>query len=142
MSETTSPGIAGVNHVALTVTDLDASVAWYQRLFGMVNVGKFPHFDKEESGYAVVLAEPRSGVVIALHTNTGNRGESFDEVRTGLDHLAFTVASSEELQAWAAWLDELGIEHTGVRHITDPSPISTLVLRDPDNIQLEFATTG
>lgn len=143
MSKTTGPSITGLNHVALTVTDLDTSMAWYQRLFRTDQVlGTFPHLEKEETGCGVLLAEPRSGVVIALHTNTGNHGEAFDEVRTGLDHLSFTVASLEELQTWVAWLDELGIEHTGVRHVTNPFPISTVVLRDPDNIQLEFVTVG
>ncbi|MFE9880718.1 VOC family protein [Streptomyces sp. NPDC005784] len=127
----------------MTVTDIDASMAWYQRLFRTDQVlGTFPHLEKEETGYGTLLAEPRSGVVIAFHTNTGNQGEAFDEVRTGLDHLSFSVASREELQAWAAWLDELGIEHTGVRHVTQPFPISTVVFRDLDNIQLEFVTAG
>ncbi len=38
-------------------------------------------------------------------------------------------------------LDGLGIEHSGVRDIADPVPFSTLVFRDPDNIQLEFIHT-
>ncbi|MEU9063960.1 VOC family protein [Streptomyces sp. NPDC048430] len=143
MSETPGPVIAGVNHIALTVTDIDASMAWYQRVFRTDQVlGKFPHLEKEETGYGLLLLEPRSGVILAFHTNTGNQKEQFDEVRTGLDHLSFSVTSQEELQAWADWLEELGIEHTGVRHVTEPFPISTVVFRDPDNIQLEVVTAG
>ena len=40
-----------------------------------------------------------------------------------------------------AKLDDLGIEHSGIRDLTDPVPFSTLVFRDPDNIQLEFIHT-
>lgn len=35
MTEGAGPGITGIHHVSATVTDVEASVAWYQRLFGM-----------------------------------------------------------------------------------------------------------
>jgi len=50
----------------------------------------------------------------------------------------FNVASRECLETWTVWLDELGIEHTGIRSGDDPSPWASLVFRDPDNIQLEL----
>jgi len=37
---------------------------------------------------------------------------------------------------------ELGIQHTGIRDEQQPLPYSTVVFRDPDNIQLEFITLG
>jgi hypothetical protein len=40
--------------------------------------------------------------------------------------------------AWAAWLDELGIEHSGVIDTDRPIPYSVVVFRDPDNVQLEL----
>ena len=42
---------------------------------------KFPHYEREETGYGVLLVEPRSGLVIGLHTYTANDGEQFDEAR-------------------------------------------------------------
>jgi glyoxylase I family protein len=143
MAEDAGPSLTGINHFSATVTDIDASVAWYQRVFGMARVPvTFPHYEREDTGYAVLLAEPRSGVVIGLHVNTGNAGESFDECRTGLDHVSFGVASRDELTAWAARLDELGVEHTGVRDEQQPFPYATVVFRDPDNIQLELIWTA
>ena len=65
-------------------------------------------------------------------------GTLFDEARTGLDHIGFRVADRAALDAWVAKLDELGVEHSGIRDITEPTPFSTLVFRDPDNIQLEM----
>ena len=56
--------------------------------------------------------------------------------------VSFGVASREEIAAWAARLDELGIEHTGVRDEQAPFTFATLVFRDPDNIQLEFIWTA
>jgi catechol 2,3-dioxygenase-like lactoylglutathione lyase family enzyme len=143
MAEGAEPSLTGIHHFSATVTDLEASVAWYQRLFGMDRVpGTFPHYEREDTGYAVLLIEPRSGVAIGLHTNRANAGESFDECRTGLDHLSLSVASRDELIAWLARLDELGIQHTGIRDEQEPFPYSTVVFRDPDNIQLEFISVG
>lgn len=31
-----------------------------------------------------------------------------------------------------------GVTHSGVNDVTEPIPYSTLVFRDPDNIQLEL----
>lgn len=101
-----------------------------------------PHYGREETGYAVLLPEPQSGLIFGLHTNTGNRGEPFDEARTGLDHVSFGVAGREALVAWTEWLDELGVAHTGVVDETQPLPYSTVVFRDPDNIQLELIAMG
>jgi len=100
----------------------------------------FPHYEREDTGYGVLLVEPRSGLVIGLHTNTGNDGRHFDEARTGLDHMGLNVATLEELEGWTAWLDELGVEHSGVRTGDEPFPFATVVFRDPDNIQLELFT--
>ena len=139
MSDDVAPGITGIHHFSVTVCDLEASLDWYQRVFRAERVPMtFPHYEREDTGYSVLLVDPRSGLVIGVHTNTGNQGERFDEARTGLDHVGFDVGTHEELQAWTAWLDELGIEHTGIRTSDDPFPFATLVFRDPDNIQLEL----
>ncbi|OKH82187.1 glyoxalase [Mycobacterium sp. SWH-M3] len=139
MSDTPDVGFRGVHHLSLTVTDLEASVAWYQRVFRTERLDvKIPHYGREETGYSVLLPEPRSGLIFGLHTNTGNRGEPFDEARTGLDHVSFSVSSRDDLVAWTEWLDSLGIDHTGVVDETDPIVYSTVVFRDPDNIQLEL----
>jgi glyoxylase I family protein len=90
----------------------------------------------------VLLVEPRSGLVIGLHTNTANAGERFDEAHTRLDHVGLHVASRRELEAWIPWLGELGIEHSGIRGGDEPFAFATVVFRDPDNIQLELFAVG
>ena len=110
----------------MTVRDIEPSVAWYQRVFRAERVPMtFPHYERENTGYGVLLLEPRSGLAIGLHTNTGNNGARFDEAQTGLDHVGFNVAGREELEAWTAWLDELGIEHSGIRTGNEPFPYAT-----------------
>lgn len=137
------PAITGIHHFSPTVSDVEASVAWYQKVFGMERLPvNFPHYEREETGYAVLLIDPRSGLAIGLHQNKGNQGEQFDECRTGLDHIGFNVAGRAEMEQWAAHLTAIGVEHSGIRDVTDPMPFSTLVFRDPDNIQLELFTMG
>jgi glyoxylase I family protein len=51
---------------------------------------------------------------------------------------SFGVAEHASLEAWAGWLDGLGIEHSGVIDTDKPMPYSVPVFRDPDNIQLEL----
>lgn len=143
MSDDVKPSCSGIQHLSLTVTDVEKSADWYQRLFGMERVPvTFPHHDREQTGYAVLLVEPGSGLAIGLHKNTANTGERFDEARTGLDHVSFDVATRPELEGWVARLDQFGVEHTGIRDLQQPFPFSTVVFRDPDNIQLEFITLG
>lgn len=81
---------------------------------------------------------PRSGIAIGLHHHDANPGQLFHESQTGLDHISFGVAERADLDAWASWLDELGIEHSGVIDTDNPMPYSVVVFRDPDNIQLEL----
>jgi catechol 2,3-dioxygenase-like lactoylglutathione lyase family enzyme len=143
MSESEIPAISAVHHFSVTVTDVEKSVAWYKRVFGMEEVPvRFPHHLREDTGYAIVLIEPRSGLAIAPHHNEDNKGEPFDETRTGLDHLGISVPNRSELEAWQSRLDALGIEHSGIRDMSEPFAFSTLVFRDPDNIQLEFILVG
>lgn len=127
------PAITGVSHVDLSVTDIEASEAWYKRLLDAV-----PLFGGRNDAHGLearYIMEPTSGLVIGLEQHDANDGSSFDERRVGLDHLAFNVASRDDLDAWVAKLDELGIEHSGV---TEEEPWDVLVFRDPDNIQLEL----
>ena len=138
-----NPNITGVHHVSLTVTDIDDSLAWYKKVFPVEQVDyKFNHLHREETGYGILLVVKPSNVVIALHDNTGNQHEGFLESRTGLDHVSFLVENRAELEAWMAKLDRLGISHTPIRDEQEPFVYSTVVFRDPDNIQLEVLALG
>ena len=77
----------------------------------------FPHYDREETGYGVLLVDTESGLAVGLHQNTGNHGEQFDECRTGLDHIGFNVGDRAEFERWAKHLTALGVEHSAIRDI-------------------------
>jgi glyoxylase I family protein len=122
------PSFPSFNHFALTVSDFDRSVEWYQRLFDAA-----PSAVIDESTYrAAIWFEP----VFAIHAHQHPpQGDVFDEHRVGLDHIAFGCNDRAELEAWTVRLDELDIAHG---EIVDAWYGSGLAFRDPDNIQLEF----
>ncbi|MBM6402388.1 VOC family protein [Phycicoccus sonneratiae] len=127
----------GLQHVAVTVTDLERSTRWYSALFEAE-----PVLDEDEEAgrfhHTVFVLE--GGQLFGLHTHQGREsGDSFDEERTGLDHVGFAVGSVAELEEWVQRLDRLGIEHGGVKRAGYGSGLS---FRDPDNIALELFTTA
>jgi glyoxylase I family protein len=125
------PAISGAHHVAFTVTDLERSATWYGELFGMEPL---LGGDGDDVSY-VVLAHPPSGWLVGLRRYHDRPHDGFDEFRTGLDHLAFTVSSRDELEAWVPELERRGVEFSPIAE----TPIGTvIVLRDPDGIQLEL----
>ena len=128
-----APAMDGIIHVALTVTDVDASVAWYQEVLGLKQMGTAPH----DGGFGIVMSTPDEQVWLALHHHDANSGEAFTETRTGLDHVAFHVPSYEHLVAWRDHFDEHGVRHSEIVPIPDYG-VAALVFYDPDNIQLEL----
>jgi catechol-2,3-dioxygenase len=74
-------------------------------------------------------------VLIGLVAHPGNDGEPFSEFRTGLDHAELGVPSREALEEWVERLDELGVEHSGIKEAALGAMVT---FRDPDNIQLEL----
>ena len=123
----------GLQHVALTVADIERSTTWYSALFGADPV----LVEDEEGGrfHHTVFALD-GGMLFGLHTHQGRESkDTFDEHRTGLDHVGFSVGSHAELEQWAQKLTELGIAHDGIKKAHYGSAIS---FRDPDGIALEF----
>ena len=127
------PEILGAGHIALTVRDMDASTAWYERLLG------WPVIRRSEAGEAGMplrtLHDPRSSLAISFCQPSDRSGDTFDSRRTGLDHLAFRVDDEVELDRWVERLDALLIDRSPVR---DAGRVRFVLFADPDGIRLEF----
>ena len=126
-----------VGHVRLTVTDIERSRQFYEGVFGWRVLIEVPegadNATREALGFLFGgVVYDLGGVLIGLRPVAT---DTFDEDRSGLDHIAFRVGSRDELDAAAAHLDDLGIEHEPIKDI---GPAYILEFRDPDNIALEL----
>lgn len=131
------PEIAGINHVGVTVTDIERSTPWYSEVLGLTKLMEETHPDG--TGYVIVLGKPDWSMCVGLHTHPTSSHEPFAETRTGLDHISFMVANRAELDTWQTHLADNRVDHSP---ITDRDGYSVLAFRDPDNIQLEFISMG
>ena len=118
-----------ITHVAVTVSDLDVSVPWYDALFGA------PAVLDEDTGPFRHVVYALGDTLFGLHQFPDPAGGEFDERRKGLDHVAFGAANRDELSEWVGRLEELGVDHGG---IVDAGYGSGLSFRDPDGIALEI----
>ena len=126
------PAFPGIAHIAITVTDLDRSTAWYTRL-----LGSEPVLDEDETtgNFHHTVYALDGGQLFGLHTHPASPTAAFDEHQPGLDHVSFGCADRGELAKWEARLNELGITNGG---IVDAHYGSGVSFRDPDGIALEF----
>jgi glyoxylase I family protein len=125
------PELMGFSHIDLTVSDCDRSATWWQDVLGFTLV----HQARNETFEVKSMVHP-SGLAVTVMTHDGTaESGAFDERRVGLDHLAFRVADRDELQSWVTHLAAMDVTNTG---IIDTGFGPTVVLRDPDNMQLEL----
>lgn len=128
------PAITGIAHVELSVRNLEVTEAWYGKVFGMQTV--FSETNNEFGVSDRAMFEPNSRVVFAFTEHPTNLGETFDARRTGLDHLAFGVTDTDELERWRTHLTALGNEPSAV--VEWSSGARSFTVPDPDGIALEF----
>ncbi len=119
--------LSGVNHVSLSVTDLDRSERFYTDVFDLIRM--------MDVGYGRILLHPQTGFIFGIVRHEGPEGEPFTDLKTGLDHVGFTAASRAELVEWEQKLDTLGVVYTPIRDMEFGYHLN---FRDPDNIALEI----
>ena len=118
-----------IQHVALSVHDIDKSADWYARLFDMTLVAEF-----DEPAPMKIFMTP-TGQAIDLRQDPDVADEAFTQTRVGLDHVGFVCASRSELDSWLDRLRAHGVTQSGI----EESPFGWhLNFRDPDEIALEF----
>ncbi|MGZ8738581.1 MAG: VOC family protein [Nocardioides sp.] len=127
----TRPRFAGVDHLALTVTDLDLSQRFYTDVLDFVVV--------MDVGTGRICMHPQTGFVLALLTHEHAVGGRFSELNTGADHLGLAAATREELEAWERHFEQHGVTYTPIR---DEVFGSHLNFRDPDGIALELSCSN
>ncbi|MFG1816815.1 VOC family protein [Kribbella sp. NPDC049174] len=125
------PNFGGIDHLSLSVTDLDRSERFYTEVLGLM-----PLFD---FGIARTFIDRPSGFILSLIRHEAGTAAPFTELTTGLDHIGLTAASRDELVEWERRFDAFGVTYTPIR---DMEFASHLNFRDPDNIALEFSVSN
>ena len=127
----TSIKTAAINHLALTVTDMDRSRAFYQDVLGFEFITEFGPKYLLSNGEVILALNQAPDPAQAI------ANDRFSENRVGLDHVSFNVGSMEELESAVKALDEQGVPRGEINDLGGLG-ICVLAFRDPDNIQVEL----
>jgi catechol 2,3-dioxygenase-like lactoylglutathione lyase family enzyme len=126
-----SLSLGGIHHMAITVSDVSRSLAFYTGLLGFEVVVEFEPRVMVSNGQVVLVLSPPPDPAQAP------ADDRFSEHRIGLDHLSFAVESHADLEAAASLLDEQGVERGEIKAL-EGFGIYVMAFRDPDNVQLEL----
>ena len=121
------PRNRGIDHVTLTVSDLNKTKEFYEQLF---QAKLIKH--KDNSFNLLPVGIP----VWFVQRKKQHPGDRFDESRIGLDHIAYHLDDLSELEHFVRRLNEMGVATKGLERYNGKYPY--VAFRDPDNIQTEF----
>lgn len=131
----------GYAHVRLTVTDIERSKAFYDKVFGWpaaIDTSSLVESPREngtpDNFYGGTVYQTPQGTLLGLRP-VGS--DAFDADRTGLDHVSFAVDSRDDLESAAEALTGAGIDHGDIIDVSDAG-LSILSFQDPDNINIEL----
>lgn len=119
----------GLDHVAIAVSDLERSQAFYERVLGLER-------DHVEWEVPVVMASEGTGVALFLADSASSTGtDDADPPPIRILHIAFRVDRGG-FEAARQALADIGVE----ARFSDHDISHSLYLRDPDGHQLELTT--
>ena len=122
----------GFTHVALPVTDIDRSIAFYERWAGMKVIDRLE--DPKSGAKAARMRDGHSAFAVALVQN----GQPVDHHLAGLGHLGIGLADRETVDQLSAEADRDGCLRRGP--IDSGYPLGYWsFLSDPDGHQLELS---
>src|SRR4051812_18489451 len=129
--------LTGIQHVGLTVADVETSAAWYERVLGLGRQFTEPHHQSDlgaplgRAGHVGHVPQHRLG----SSPEPSGRALRPDAYRAGPPVPAVGVARGTSRLGRPPRSE--GVEHSGVYPMPG-MPISLLTFRDPDGIQLEL----
>ena len=130
------PTITSIDHLVLTVRDIDRTCAFYETVLGMT-----------QTAFTTPSGEIRRALVfgdqkINLHQQGNEFEPKADKPTAGSADLCFL--SETPLNDWIKHLANIGqdIEQGPVRRTGATGPISSIYLRDPDRNLIEISNRG
>jgi len=119
-----------IDHLVLTIQDINRSAAFYSAIFGE------PAYRNEAE---VMYHIGPTRLFLMLPHGEPLPNDRFDPKRIGLEHFAIGIASVEDLKEIEKALNKGAITHSGI-HIDKHSGKEKIWLDDPDKIRVEFFT--
>jgi len=116
-----------IDHLVLTIGDINRSADYYSKIFGE------PAYRNERS--VMYKVGPTRLFLNLSRAETSN--DTFDPKRIGLEHFAIGIATIEDLKEIEKALDKGSIKHSGI-HIDKHSGKEKIYIDDPDKIRVEF----
>jgi catechol 2,3-dioxygenase-like lactoylglutathione lyase family enzyme len=133
----------GLHHQAFVTQDAVATVDFYTRVLRMPLITTVINNEialtREPYPYLHLFFRMWDGSTIAFFESPGlpPPAKSADPAYDIFNHLALDVGSREEVDRWAAYLADLGIETVGPK---EHGIIYSLYLHDPDGHRIELTT--
>ena len=124
-----SPKTPGIHHIGLRCLNMEVTKNFY------INVIGFPLVI--DSAELLIFAV--GSVFIAFKKADPIDGENavFSPYELGLDHVAISCETKEELDRFTKGLNDAGVENTGVK-LDEALNKHYVAFKDPDRIQWEF----
>lgn len=123
------PKTSGIHHIGLRSIDFNITKKFYHDIIGFPLVVDRPDLIIFACGNVFIAfkkADPRD-----------KKYSAFSPFEVGLDHIAMTCESEQELRRFAKGLADAGVENTGVK-LDEGLRKLYVAFKDPDRIQWEF----
>jgi glyoxylase I family protein len=130
-----------INHLALTVTDLDRSVPFYDRVLGFMGYARaeVPAAIQQLMKTRLLAWASPAGAVTLRPAKDESARRPHDRNAPGLNHIAFNAAERADVDRMHALLKEIGAQ------ILDPPAdypyfpgYYAVYFADPDGLKFEF----
>jgi catechol 2,3-dioxygenase-like lactoylglutathione lyase family enzyme len=118
------PKLGGLRHVALSVGDLERSLAFYRDVMGMA----LEWMPDPDNAYLTSGADN-----LALHRRSGSARPGAAQT---LDHIGFVVSCPEDVDDWARYLEGRGVR-LSMAPRTHRDGARSLYFEDPDGIRVQ-----
>ena len=123
---------SGLHHLKVPVSDLDASMAWYQKALQATVLGDLDHRDPEGNLFARMIQIP--GIEVLLELRLAPKAAAATD---GYDPITLQVDDQAHLRRWTHHLDAANVRHAPELR----SMIGfLLVVPDPDGLMIRIHT--
>ena len=118
-----------LDHVAINVSNMAESIAWYEKVFGLKT-----YKVAEWGEYPVFLLAGKTGIALfPVNRRVGSINQKSEE--KGIDHFAFNVTNENYAKA-KLHFDSLGIDYIEKDH----HYFHSVYTKDPDGHEVELTT--